>query len=118
MLKTIQSSDLNYTISESRIDLLNDEHTSDSDEDQDEWETIYQEYDGVVGDSKFHFYETYGGGPSGGYAVLVDDLSNDESKVWVWAQGWGTEKGMRMLNSKMEIREDSENTCYRRIRII
>jgi hypothetical protein len=86
----------------------------DEESDQDGWENIYQEYDQTVGDREFHFYETYGGGPSGGYAVLI----NDEGKVWSWSQNWGTEKDMRLLNSKIEIREDSESNCYRQIRVV
>jgi len=82
--------------------------------DRDEWENIYQEYDQVVNGRKFHFYETYGGGPSGGYAALV----GSGLKVWTWSQNWGTEKDMRLLNNKIEIQEDSEHNCYRQIRIV
>jgi hypothetical protein len=86
----------------------------DSDLDQGDWENIYQEYDQKVGDRKFHFYETYGDGPSGGYATLV----NDDGKVWSWSQSWGTEKGMRLLTSKIEIKEDPVNNCYLQIRVV
>jgi hypothetical protein len=83
-------------------------------EGQEEWENIYQEYDQKVGDRKFHFYETYGGGPSGGYATLVDS----DDKVWSWSQRWGTEKDMRLLTSKIEIKEDPVNNCYLHIRVV
>lgn len=87
--------------------------SSESDQ-EDEWENIYQEYDQNVGDREFHFYETYGGGPSGGYAVPVGDSDN----IWEWSQNWGTVKSMRLLNSKIEIREHPDNNFYQQIRTV
>ena len=71
---------------------------SDSAEDSDDWEQVYSHwYDeaGCLFHDKDSFYETYGGGPSGGYVVHAG------CQIQTWHQTWGTEKTYKDLVGKM-----------------
>ena len=56
-------------------------------------------------------YETYGGGPAGGY--ILDEGADGEDFIFAWHQDWGTKKQYTKLDGKrLEFKTDDHGTQF------
>lgn len=60
------------------------------------------ECDNEIDGHKFHFYGTYGGGASGGYAT------DGSKKAWSWRYEYGTNTVMTLLSEEIVIMDNPE----------
>ena len=83
---------------------------SEEEEDEDEgWEQVYGERE--TEDSVR--FETYGGGPSGGYEVSKTTRGEDGLfYLWSWHQNWGTERQLTHLpNARLLFKEERHGSA-------
>ena len=85
---------------------------SSESENEEEWETIYNEdYKEKQTDEngrEYLDYWTYGGGPCGGYMVYTD---NNAVYSWHFEFGFGKRRLTRLHNQKLIMRRNPDMSC-------